>query len=98
MFTNIGDYWDEEIVAKITDILHEYQDLFPTNFLEMKGIFGDLGEMKLPLKPYAKPVKQRHYRLNPRYKERVKVELDRMLDVGIMEPIEESEWISPIVI
>ena len=27
-FTNIGDYWDEETVAKITDLLHEFQDLF----------------------------------------------------------------------
>ena len=40
-FANIGDYWDEETVAKITDFLHEYQDLFTTNFLEMKGIVGD---------------------------------------------------------
>ena len=31
-FSIIGDYWDEETVAKITDLLHEYQDLFPTNF------------------------------------------------------------------
>ena len=31
-FTNIGDYWDEETVAKIMDLLHKYQDLFPTNF------------------------------------------------------------------
>ena len=45
-FSNIGDYWDEETVAKIMDLLHEYQDLFPTNFSEMKGIVGDLGEMK----------------------------------------------------
>ena len=48
-FSNIGDYWDEEIVAKITNLLHEYQDLFPTNFSEMKGIVSDLGEMKIPL-------------------------------------------------
>ena len=38
------------------------------------------------------------YRLNPRYKEKVKAELDHMLDAGIIEPIEELEWISPIVI
>ena len=38
------------------------------------------------------------YRLNPRYKERVKDELDRMLDAGIIEPVEESEWISPMVV
>ena len=82
-FTNIGDYWDEETVAKITDLLHEYQDLFPTNFSKMKGIMGDLGEMKIPLQPDAKPSKQRPYRMNPKYKERVKVELDHMLDIGI---------------
>ena len=57
-FANIGYYWDEETVAKITDLLHEYQYLFPTNLLEMKGIVGDLGEMKIPLRPNAKPSKQ----------------------------------------
>ena len=31
-FTNIGDYWDEETVGKITDLLHEFQDIFPTIF------------------------------------------------------------------
>ena len=27
-FANIGDYWDEETMAKIMDLLHEFQDLF----------------------------------------------------------------------
>ena len=45
-FASVGDYWDEETMAKITDLLHEFQDLFSTKFLEMKGILGDLGEMK----------------------------------------------------
>ena len=36
--------------------------------------------------------------MNPKYKERVKVELDHILDAGIIEPIKESEWIGPIVI
>ena len=80
------------------DLLHEYQDLFPTNFSEMKGIVGDLGEIKIPLWPDAKPNKQRPYRMNPKYKERVKEELDHMLDVEIIELVKELEWISPIVI
>jgi hypothetical protein len=42
----------------------------------MKGIVGELGEMKIPLKLEAKPVKQRPYRLNPIYKQKVKEELD----------------------
>ena len=50
------------------------------NFREMKVIVGYLGEMKIPLKPDARLVKQRPYRLNPCYKEKVKVELDHMLE------------------
>lgn len=64
-FANIGDYWNVETVEKIADLLHEYPDLFPTTLLEMKGIVGELGKMKIPLKPDAKPVRQRPYRLNP---------------------------------
>lgn len=79
-------------------MLHESQDLFPTTFTEMKGIAGDLSEMKIPLKPDAKPAKQRPYRLNPRHKEKVQAEIQRMLDAGIIEPVEESEWISPMVV
>ena len=58
------------------DLLHEFQDLFPTKFSEMKGILGDLGEMKILLKLDAKPVQQRPYHLNMCYKERVKAELN----------------------
>ena len=59
-FANVGDYWDEETMEKIKDLLHEFQDLFPTKFSEMKGILGDLGEMKMPLHPNVKPRRQRH--------------------------------------
>ena len=37
----------------------------------MKGIVGDLGEMKIQLKLGAKPTKKRYYRFNPKYKEMV---------------------------
>ena len=79
-------------------MLHDYQDLFPTKFTEMKGIFGDLGVMRIPLKEGARPVKQRPYRLNPRYKEKVKDKIDKMLVAGIIEPVEEIEWVSPMVV
>jgi len=64
----------------------------------MNGIKGPMGEMKIPLKADARPVKQRPYRLNPKYKQKVKIELDSMLEAGIIEPVEESEWINPMVV
>ena len=77
-------------MGKITDLLHEFQDLFPTKFSKLKGIIGELDKMKIPLRPDAKQVKQRPYKLNLWYKEKVKAELERMLEAGVIEPVEES--------
>jgi hypothetical protein len=65
--------------------------LFPTKFEDMKCILGDLGVMRIPLKEGTKLVKQHPYRLNPKYKEKVRKELDKMLAAGIIELVEESE-------
>jgi hypothetical protein len=95
---NVGYYWDVATIDKITELLHEYQDLFSTKFTDMKGIKGHMGEMRMPLKLEEKPVNKIPYRLNLKYKEKVKIKLNRMLEVGIIEPVEESEWISPMVV
>jgi hypothetical protein len=55
---SIGDYWDEQIVERIIELLREYSDLFPTTFIEMKGIAEELGEMKIPLRSDVRPIKQ----------------------------------------
>ena len=36
--------------------------------------------------------------MNPKYKEKVKEVIDKKIQARIIEPIEESKWISPIVI
>ena len=52
-FENVRDYWDEETMENITNILHAFQYLFPTKFFETKGIPGDLREMKIPYFKYV---------------------------------------------
>jgi len=64
----------------------------------MKGILGDLGVMWIPLKPDVNLVKQRLNRLNLKYNEKVKEDLDKLLVVGIVEPVEESKWVSPMIV
>jgi hypothetical protein len=64
----------------------------------MKGLVGELGEMEIRLKPYARPIRQRTYRLNPMYKKKVKAEIDKMLEAGVIESMEESEWIIPMAV
>lgn len=45
-----------------------------------------------------KPINKRPYIIKPKYKEKVRQDLDKMLSTGIIMHVEESEWISPMVI
>jgi hypothetical protein len=63
--------------------------MFPMMFSDMKGITGELGEIRIPLNPDTKPMQQRPYRMNLKYKTKVKTKIDKMLEAKIIEPIEE---------
>jgi len=56
-YAMLGDYWDDATVEKVIELLRGYRDLFPTKIMELKGIRGELGMMKITLKPNAKLVK-----------------------------------------
>ena len=57
-----------------------------------------MGGMKIDIKPNARPVKKRPYNLAHKYKEIVKKEIDNMLTVGIIYPIDQSKWEIPMVV
>jgi len=67
----IGDYWDKETITQVVELLKEYEEFLPWRFSKIKGIARSLGAMNFKLKPNAKLVKRRPYRLNPKYKEKV---------------------------
>jgi hypothetical protein len=58
---SIGDYWDEKTMNEVHNLLWENEDLFLKMFLELKGIKGTMGEMKIELKPGSIPLKHRPY-------------------------------------
>jgi len=64
----------------------------------MKGIVGEIGEIKIPLRAKPRLIRRRPYRINPIYKKKFKTEIDRMLEVAVIEPVEESKWVRPMVV
>jgi hypothetical protein len=84
----VGDYWDEKTSQEIQSLLREFEDLFPNTFSELKWIKGVMGEMKIELKPGSNLVRHRPYCLNPRVKEKVKREIDKMLEDGLIFAVE----------
>ena len=54
--------------------------------------------MKIEIKPEARPIKKRPYKLAHKYKEIVKKEIKNMLTARIIYPINQSEWEIPMVV
>ena len=78
--------------------MKEYSDVFAWTPLDLRGIPPHLGEHHMNLVEGSVPVRQRQYRLNPKYSLMVKEEIDRLLEAGFINPINNSKCISPIVV
>ena len=79
-------------------LLKENKDVFAWSYVDVEGINPKFSEHKSNLKEGAKPFKQKSYNMNPNYAKLVKEEIDRLLRVGFIYPVEKATWISPIVI
>ena len=72
---------------KIYELLLKYKDLFNGTLIEWKMDLVDF-EMVEDAKLHS----QRHYPVPRLYKDTLKKEIDRLVDLGVLEPIQESEW------
>jgi hypothetical protein len=84
--------------AEYARILKDYSDVFAWAPTDLEEIPAELEEHTIDLQEGAVPVRQRQYRLNPRYSLMVKEEIDRLLEAGFIYPVNNSESVSPIVV
>jgi hypothetical protein len=78
--------------AEYARILKDYSDVFAWAPTDLEGIPAELGEHTIDLQEGAVLVRQRQYRLNPRYSLMVKEVIDRLLEAGFIYPVNNAEW------
>ena len=94
----LGKTLNEEERTAYSKLLKEFVDIFAWSPSNLTGIPSTLGEHQIDLVNGAAPVRQRQYRLNPRYSLMVKEEIDRLLEAGFIYPVSNSKWVSPILV
>jgi hypothetical protein len=83
---------------ELIKLLKEYADCFSWNYNEMPGLSRDLVEHKLTIKPGFKPYKQPRRNFNPDIYDRVKEEINQLLDAKFIRSCRYADWISNIVL
>ncbi|KAJ4717165.1 Retrovirus-related Pol polyprotein [Melia azedarach] len=81
---------------KLLEILRLHKHALGWTIADIKGISPLICTHKIYLEDNAKPSRQMQRRLNPNMKDVVRNEVLKLLDVGIIYPISDSTWVSPI--
>jgi hypothetical protein len=78
------------------DLLHKYIHLFAFSYKDLREV--TMEQHKIELLPNAKSIRAKQRKWNSRYTAMVKEELDKLLRVGFIRPVETIEWVSPVVL
>ena len=81
---------------KLIRVLKEHKTAIGWTLADIKGISPTTCMHRILLEEGAKPTREAQRRLNPPMMEVVKKEVIKLLDCGVIYPISDSRWVSPV--
>ena len=81
---------------KLLRVLRDHKDALGWSLDDLKGILPSMCMHRILLEDGHKPSMEAQRRLNPTMKEVVHKEVLKWLDVGVIYPISDSAWVSPV--
>ena len=76
--------------------MKKYKEVIAWSVADIKGIDSTFCTHKILMEENYKPSVQPQRRVNPNIKEVVKKEVIKLLDAGLIYPISDSPWVSPV--
>ena len=87
---------DDASILKLLDVLKKYRSVIGYSINDIKGISPSLCMHRILLDDDNATSIEHQRRLNPNMKEVVRKEVLKLLEAGIIYPISDSKWVSPV--
>ncbi|KAK9921933.1 hypothetical protein M0R45_030425 [Rubus argutus] len=81
---------------QLLEVLREHKVAIGWTIADIKGICASVCTHNIYMEENCKPIRDPQRRLNPSMMEVVKKEVTKLLDHGIIYPISDSKWVSPV--
>jgi hypothetical protein len=81
---------------RLLEIFRKHRGAMGYTLDDLKGISPTICQHAINMEPDAKPVVEHQCRLIPKIKEVVRNKVLKLLDAGIIYPIADSKWVSPV--
>src|SRR6187551_2461621 len=92
----ISDKLSELETQQLITVLEKNRSVLGYSLQDLKGISPNLCTHRIPIDSEAMPSQEPQRRLNNAMREVVKKEVLKLLHVGIIYPVPNSEWVSPV--
>ncbi|GJU13801.1 reverse transcriptase domain-containing protein [Tanacetum coccineum] len=86
----------DEDKSALIKVLKSHKRAIAWKISDIKGINPQFCTHKILMEENAKPVVQHQRRVNPKIHEVIKQEVIKLLDAGLIYPISDSPWVSPV--
>ncbi|KAJ1255104.1 hypothetical protein BS78_K289900 [Paspalum vaginatum] len=91
----ISDKLAENESRRLLSVLEKYRSVLGYSLQDLKGISPNLCKQRIPMETEHRPTREPQRRLNNAMGEVVK-EVLKLLHMGIIYPVQDSEWVSPV--
>ncbi|RDX98893.1 hypothetical protein CR513_18135, partial [Mucuna pruriens] len=86
----------QEQEDKLLEVLRQHKKAIGWKLADLPGINPSICMHRILMEEEVKPIRQQQRRLNPTLLDVVKKEVTKLLAVGIIYPISDSQWVSPV--
>ncbi|GJY52646.1 reverse transcriptase domain-containing protein [Tanacetum coccineum] len=86
--------WEEK--EQLLKVLKSHKRAIAWKISDIRGINSNFCPHKILMEDDFKPIVQHQRRVNPKIHEVIKAEVIKLLDAGLIYPISDSPWVSPI--
>lgn len=90
----IGSTLSPQERDEMMKLLREFKDVFAWSYEDMPGLDPEIAVHKIPLKPDAKPVKQKLRRVRPEQALMIKEEIVKQLKAGFIVAVHYPKWVA----
>ncbi|RDX70780.1 hypothetical protein CR513_49934, partial [Mucuna pruriens] len=92
----IANNLHQEQEDKLLEVLRQHKKAIGWKLADLPGINPSICMHRILMEEEIKPIRQQQRRLNPTLLDVVKKEVTKLLVVGIIYPISDSQWVSPV--
>ncbi|RDX65082.1 Retrovirus-related Pol polyprotein, partial [Mucuna pruriens] len=92
----IANNLHQEQEEKLLEVLRQHKKAIGWKLADLPGINPSICMHRILMEEEIKPIRQQQRRLNPTLLDVVKKEVTKLLAAGIIYPISDSQWVSPV--